>query len=303
MSLTAFFLIVCSAGLHASWNLVAKKNRMSLPFYGIICLTATLFWLHVQIWTPVAVLSLPGRFWLQILCSVGSDVLYCVGLVLSYRRMEMATAYPVMRALPIILTALATAALGWGAPLTAWSYAGFLIVFLGALLMPLDRFADFRLSNYWNINMVFIFLVACGTTGYTVFDSQAQRLLKECCGQIAAPLRSLTYYSLRGVTLSLTLWILTLAVPLCRRELREIVSSGHLRNGILAGCFASFSYVLVLCAMNYVTNVSYVQVFRQLGLPIGMALGVLVLKEHCTRTKVWGVTLILAGLAVSVLRW
>ena len=45
MSFTALILIVCSAGLHASWNLVAKKNRMSLPFYAIICATAALFWL------------------------------------------------------------------------------------------------------------------------------------------------------------------------------------------------------------------------------------------------------------------
>ena len=53
--------------------------------------------------------------------------------------------------------------------------------------------------------------------------------------------------------------------------------------------------------MNYVTNVSYVQVFRQLGLPIGMCLGVLILKERCTLNKVIGLILILTGLAVSVI--
>jgi len=303
MSFTAFLLIVCSAGLHASWNLVAKKNRMSIPFYTIICTTATLLWLHVQFWTPIKVWTLPGRFYLAVLASVGADVLYCSGLVMSYRRMEMATAYPVMRALPIILTALATSALGWGAPLTAGSYAGFLIVFAGALLMPLNQFSDFRWSRYWNGNMLFILLVACGTTGYTVLDGRATEVLKACLSDVSAPVRAMTFYSFRGLTLGVVLWLIVLTLPALRRELRELVGTGHLRAGMLAGLFASLSYSLVLCAMNYVTNVAFVQVFRQLGLPIGMALGVLILKEHCTRTKVLGVTLILTGLTVSVLPW
>lgn len=60
MTLTAFMLIVLSAGLHASWNMVARKNRMTVPFYAVICTTAMLAWLHVQFWTPVTVWSLHG---------------------------------------------------------------------------------------------------------------------------------------------------------------------------------------------------------------------------------------------------
>ena len=70
---------------------------------------------------------------------------------------------------------------------------------------------------------------------------------------------------------------------------------------VLAGLFASATYILVLFAMNFVTNVSYVQVFRQLGLPIGMALGIIILKEKCTATKLAGIVLILAGLVLTIL--
>lgn len=301
MTITAFILIVVSAGLHASWNMVAKKNRMTVPFYTVICTIAMLFWLHVQFWTPVAVWSLPGKFWLLLYASVFSDVLYCLGLMQIYKRMEMTTAYPIMRALPIILTALATAVLGWGKPLSAISVLGFLIVFAGALLMPQNSFSDLKLSNYLNRNMLFILLIACGTTGYTIFDSQAQLVLKACAADISSPLRSLAYYSTRGMALSSTLWLICLSVTANRRDLLAFRDRALLKQGILAGIFASFSYVLVVCAMNYVTNVSYVQVFRQLGLPIGMGLGVLILKEHCTPVKILGVALILAGLAISVL--
>ena len=301
MTLTAFILIVLSAGLHASWNMVARKNRMTVPFYAVICTTAMLFWIHVQFWTPVTVWKMPGRFWLMLYASVLSDVIYCLGLMQIYKRMEMATAYPVMRALPIILTALATFVLGWGKPLTALSCLGFLIVFSGALLMPLNSFSDFKLSNYLNLNMLFILVVACGTTGYTIFDSQAQHVLKGCIPDISAPIRSLTYYSTRGMALSSTLWIVCLPFKSARQDVLAFRDRKLLLQGMLAGLFASFSYALVLCAMNYVTNVSYVQVFRQLGLPIGMCLGVLILKERCTLNKVVGLILILAGLVVSVI--
>ena len=302
MSLMAFVLIVVSAGLHASWNLVAKKNRMTIPFYALICTSAMLFWIHVQFWTPVGLAGLPGTFWMFLMLSVFSDVLYCAGLMQIYKRMEMATAYPVMRALPIILTAIATSLLGWGKPLTVFSYLGFFVVFCGALLMPQTSFSDFKLSNYLNRNMLFILVVACGTTGYTIFDSQAQKILSGCIQNIAAPIRSLTYYSTRGIMLSSTLWLVCLSMKTTRKDIVEMVTGKTWRQGILAGIFASFSYALVLCAMNYVTNVSYVQVFRQLGLPIGMGLGVLILKERCTATKILGVILILSGLAVSVIR-
>ena len=281
--------------------MVARKNRMTVPFYAVICTTAMLFWIHVQFWTPVTVWKMPGRFWLMLYASVLSDVIYCLGLMQIYKRMEMATAYPVMRALPIILTALATFVLGWGKPLTALSCLGFLIVFSGALLMPLNSFSDFKLSNYLNLNMLFILVVACGTTGYTIFDSQAQHVLKGCIPDISAPIRSLTYYSTRGMALSSTLWIVCLPFKSARQDVLAFRDRKLLLQGMLAGLFASFSYALVLCAMNYVTNVSYVQVFRQLGLPIGMCLGVLILKERCTLNKVVGLILILAGLVVSVI--
>ena len=52
MTFTAFFLIVFSAVLHASWNLVAKRSSMSLSFYTLIGVAACTIWLHVQFWTP-----------------------------------------------------------------------------------------------------------------------------------------------------------------------------------------------------------------------------------------------------------
>lgn len=298
MSFFAFVLILSSAVLHASWNLVAKRNRMSVPFYTLICSTAMLIWCHVIFWTPIDFFALPARFWVYLCCSVSFDLLYCYGLMMSYRVLEMSTAYPVMRALPILLTVAVTTAFGLGSPLSLMAKLGMVVVCFGCLLMPLTKFAEFRPAKFLNSDMLFVLFAACGTMGYTILDSQAQRIVTAEMADYSKLLRSITYYSIRSVLLTSSLWLVVMLIPSNRAQMRELFVTRN-RTPLLAGVFASATYVLVLLSMNYVTNVSYVQVFRQLGLPIGMLAGVFVLKERCTLTKIVGVCLIVLGLLMT----
>lgn len=305
MSLMAFSLIVLSALLHASWNLIAKKTRMSVAFYTTLCLPGTIIWSNVQWLTPVPVLDLPWYFWLVIIGTAFSDVfIYCLGLTYAYKKMDMASAYPMMRALPILMIAGITSIFGWGEPLPKIAVFGFLLVFIGSLLMPLGKFSDFKLSNYLTPAIFFVFLAALGTTGYTIFDSKGLEIIRDYCVennlQIAKPIQSLTYYSTRLIFLFTVLVIVTC----CSKGERETVKQFWRERNympLLGGFCASGTYVLVLIAMNYVTNVSYVQVCRQLGLPIGMLAGILVLKERNTLVKWVGVVLILVGFSIAVL--
>ena len=210
MNIIAFLFIVVSAVLHASWNLLAKKSRMSLAFYTVICSTAATMWLHTQFWTPVPLWKMPWQVLALIACSVASDVVYCKGLIHAYRKLEMSTAYPMMRSLPLVFTALITSFAGFGRPLSGVSILGMFVVFCGCLLMPKAKLSDFKLSNYFNKNILFIFVVALGTTGYTIFDSQGQRVLLGFFPDLSKPLTSISYYSSRGIILSSTLWICTL---------------------------------------------------------------------------------------------
>ena len=148
--------------------------------------------------------------------------------------------------------------------------------------------------------MLFIILVACGTTLYTTFDSQAQRVLREAYPEVSATMRSLSYYQFRALTLALMFW----AIVGCLRQTREEARGIWRRRSwmpLVAGCCSSLTYLSVLLAMNFVTNVAYVQAFRQLGLLIGMLEGFFILKEKCTAPKIVGITLILAGLVMTVL--
>lgn len=303
MSFTAFWLIFASALLHASWNLLAKKGKMSFAFYTVLCTGPAILWCHTQFWTPMHVLEFPWQFWLYLACSVASDVCYAWGLSNAYRLLDMSTAYPMMRAIPLLLTALVTALLGWGAPLSAMAVIGMFIVFTGCLCMPLKKFSDFNIKNYMSKNMFFVLVTACGTTGYTIFDNQAQGVLKPIAEamEISKPVMSITYYSCRGIALTTTLTVITFLISSERKQWIEYVK--HLNYmPFLAGIFASATYVSVLIAMNYVTNVSFVQVFRQIGLVIALFMGIFILKEKGSLPKFAGVGLILGGLAVSVLK-
>ncbi len=300
MSLFAFVLITASALMHVSWNLIAKKRQMSLLFFTEIVSVSMLVWLHVQFWTPVKIYQLPAQFWVMMLASLTSDIVYTSGLILAYRKLEMSTAYPLMRSLPIIFTALLTGILGWGKPLTPSAMLGFAIVFAGAMIVPLNKISDLKPSSYFNRGILYILIVACGTTGYTIFDSEALAVMRSASEGVEKAVISITYYSTRVLFLSLILWTLVLVQKKFREELKQSFKSFDY-SILLAGLFVSFNYIFVIFAMNFVTNVSFVQVFRQIGLPIGTFAGILILKERSSWLKIIGVFLILAGLILSAL--
>ena len=204
----------------------------------------------------------------------------------------------------LISSRLSSIPTGFGKPLGPHALAGMAMVFGGCLAIPLRRFSDFRLSRYLDRNFGYVFLVALGTTAYTLCDSQAQRVMIEAAEAagtaVSKPVVSLTYYSFRAVTLASVLWILVLGGRGSRAEAAALWRRRSWMP-LVAGCCSSLTYVLVLVAMNFVTNVAYVQAFRQIGLLFGLLEGVFVLGERCTAPKLLGTLLILAGLAVSVL--
>ena len=67
----------------------------------------------------------------------------------------------------------------------------------------------------------------------------------------------------------------------------------------IAGVCCSGAYGLILLAMPHVTNVSFIQAFRQLSLPLGFLAGVIFLHEKSSSTKIAGLLLILTGLVIT----
>ncbi|MBQ6351957.1 MAG: EamA family transporter, partial [Lentisphaeria bacterium] len=251
---------------------------------------------------PLKLSQLPLGFYATLAGTALSETLYCVGLVMAYRKMDMSAAYPMMRSLPLLFTALLTALFGWGEPLSLLAKIGMVTVFAGCLIMPLGKFADFKLANYLDKKILFVLLAATGTTLYTMCDSRAQEIMRASVPTVSGTMISFTYYELRHLAVMVPIGILVLAQPSARAEAMAIRRNGLGAPMMLAGVFAGLTYLLVLLAMNEVSNVSYVQAFRQLGLVIGMLEGIFILKERCTLTRVVGIVLIVSGLVMSVLK-
>ncbi len=298
MSFAAFVLVFISVFLHAGWNFLSKKSSPSAAFYLIANGVGALLWLGFACCSGVSFAALTWKFWAFFLSGMVFEMCYFTGLARGYKAGDISLVYPMGRALPVILTALVTMVFSLGAAPSGLALAGMVIVFAGCILMPLKKLRDFSLRVYCNRLLFFILLAAAGTTGYTVFDSLAMAELKKLPAY-SDVWRSLFYIFMveAGITL-----LLAVQVALSRTERAEFKRLLHHDfQPYAAGVFISLAYGLVLLAMCYVTNVSFVQAFRQMSLPIGVFMGIAILKESCNRPKMLGIVLIVTGLVIVAL--
>lgn len=299
MTLTAFVLIFFSVFLHAAWNTISKSVKPSMAFYSIMTVTAALIWLPFLIfgkWNPFA---MPLRFWGLLLFSVCGEVIYMLGLAHAYRKSDISLVYPVARALPVLMVPAVTLILGLGSKNPdVCAYLGMGVITAGCLIMPLKKFSDFSLKPYCNAVIGFIVLAAMGTTVYTIVDSIVVGMVQQQMGRRnMLDIFSLLFFVEGGLTVGEL--IIVAFDKSERRTLKALLFRSVYPE--LAGCCSSCAYALVLLAMGYVTNVSYLQAFRQMSLPVGFFAGLLILKEKGTAPKYVGMFLIFAGLVAVAL--
>jgi len=294
MSLTALVLILSSVLLHALWHFISKSRNPEFGFFMVFSFSIFLTMLPFLLFSGIDLTGIPRHLWLCILCGGLFGMIGDIGFSYAYRYADISQAYPMARALPVLLTAVVTGIFGFGKHLTPFVFAGIGIIFIGCILMPLPGWRRFRLSAYWNRGMYGILLAAVATTGYTIVDSFGIHAMMSFAPETNRIAGAGTYSCLRELAAFISL---SFAAVLKSKERKHLTKDMlcHFQP-YLAGFFAGIAYLLVLVAMGYVTNVSYVQAFRQLSLPIGLLLGILILKEHATFQKIAGMILILSGL-------
>ena len=294
MTWTAFILIFISVFLHAAWNTISKSVKPSMAFYSIMGITASLIWLPFLIFGKWSPFSMPLKFWLLMLCSVSAEVLYMLGLARGYKRGDISLVYPVARALPVLMVPAVTLIFGLGSKTPdLCAYIGMLIITAGCLIMPLKKLSDFSLRSYCDPVIGFIILAAIGTSIYTIVDSQAVQLVEEQMGRKnMLDMFSVLFFVEGGLAVGEL--IVVAFDPEERRILKELAFKSLYPE--LAGVCGSCAYALVMLAMLHVTNVSYLQAFRQMSLPVGFFAGLLILKEKGSAPKYIGMVLIFAGL-------
>lgn len=297
MTTTAFVLILVSVFMHASWHFINKTGRPTYPYFFLFsaALCASMF--PFLLLSGIKIWLLPPKVLLFIFLGGFAGMLGDVGLSWAYRTTDMSVSYPLARALPVIMTMLLTSLFGWGKPLGLYAAAGMIIIFTGCILTGCSNGGKKMFHTVAGKGFAGIFLAAVATTSYTIADSFGIKAMTEHCSSIHPMLRAGTYSCLREFTVVILLSLIVFPRQSLRKKFdRSLLTSWH---PYAAGAIAAIAYVLVLISMDHVTNVCFVQAFRQMSLPVGALMGFVILKEKPSLLRITGLGIILAGLLLS----
>lgn len=296
MSWVAILLVVLSSAIHAGWNLLSKSRKPTIVFFLLAGMAGTLALSPVLLLNWSVLRLIPMRVFAFAACAGACMALYYAALAGAYRAGDLSVAYPLARSSPILVVAIVVLVLGRGGQLSWMCVFGSALVVLGCFLVPMKRLSDFRLSNYFNATCGLALLAAVGTAGYSIFDDEALRLLRQTPEvTLAKHWATLLYACIEGACAVFWMGVATLLRRAPRRSLRADLRA-NVWHAALAGLAIYAAYSLVLVALAYARNLSYVVAFRQLSIPIGTGLGILVFREPAWPPKLFGVAILCGGL-------
>ncbi len=299
MSSFAIGLVFVSAILHAGWNFFGQRSAPATAYFLVAITCAAVLTSPVIFVEWQAILKLPLQIWVFLFTTGAFQALSYIGLSGAYRRGDLSLTYPLARAVPIPLVALAGLLLGRAAAFSPLGLLGILLVAAGCLVLPVRDFRQVRLADYLQPACLMALTAAVGIAGYTLIDGEAIHELRQMdfLGLNNLSL-ALVYLEFETLTTCLLLGLFVIARPADRQRLQALLfhNPAHLRLAAATGMVLNLSYVLVLVAIGFARDVSYVIAFRQLSIPLGAILGVVVQKEPASLPKVIGISLASLGL-------
>ncbi|MBT3389261.1 MAG: EamA family transporter [Chloroflexi bacterium] len=298
MSITAAVLIILSAFMHALWNFISKRRNPSLAFFFVNAVMVSIVVSPVLVFHRQTLLILPLSFWGGVLATGLAQMVYFMGLAGAYRNGDISLAYPLARSLPVLMVAGLSLMLGHRTEIGNLGLVGMLFITVGCIMLPFPRFQRMRWREYLSVVYIMAFVAAIGTTSYTLIDDYGLAQLRAwLLPQQSVQSITLLYMALQISSTTLMMGIGTLLSPSERRQLRQILKPPRqIVLGLATGLTIMATYGLVLAAMSYVNNVSYVAAFRQLSIPIGAVLGLTIQGEPRYTPKLLGIGIVSLGL-------
>ena len=177
MTLTAAILVFISVFMHAAWNLMSKTTQPSTAFYLIMNFVGGIIWLPFFVMSANSFWGLPPLFYWLFAATCVFEVVYMYGLAHGYKHGDISLIYPLVRTLPVLMLAVITLAAGIGKPFGVITMIGMIVIACGCFIMPFQSFRNISFKNLNGIALIFVCLGAVGTTGYTLCDSEALKLV------------------------------------------------------------------------------------------------------------------------------
>ena len=301
MELTAIVLILISAVTHAGWNLAGKKQVPDLAFFAVALLFGVVVLLPVVLPQIHLLSRLPSDIWPMLILGALAQAIYHGALADAYKQGDLSMVYPMVRALPLVFTALASVALGRGSALSFACLWGCFFIAAGCLFLPLKTFERLRCPCRPTAAVFLALVAALGTTGYSLTDDVCIRALNQSLGQTTSRFSISLLYLFTQTVLALGLMVpATLATPSGRSDLARL-RGRRLRMALVTGVGIVGTYSLVLTAMNFAADVTYVVAFRQLSIPFGALLGFIFLREEIHPPRLLGLAAVCLGLVLVAL--
>lgn len=289
MTALALALVLLSAFCHAAWNLLLKRAGHHEVFVWGMQVTISLLLAPVGILLYLRHPIAPPGYWL-VLATIAMHVAYFILLGRGYARGDLSLVYPIARGIgPMLVPVLAVLTLGERVALPA--ALGIVSVILGIYLVSwwgrFREILDNPLALLRDGGIRYALMTGLVITVYTLVD-------KRGVGHVQPFLYM--YLMTLGVAIGMTPYILrNYPLALVRREWQA-----NFRPIIAAGLLVFLAYGLVLTAFS-LSQVSYVAPAREIGIVIGVLLGIFILKEPLGRGRLVGSGFIVLGLALIAL--
>jgi drug/metabolite transporter (DMT)-like permease len=283
-------LVLCSALMHAAWNLLARRRAHAgaetIFFARMLAVVALLGLLPIGL-SEALTRSLTPKAWA---CAAGSGLcfgLYFYYLARAYSASDFTVVYPVARALPILFVAVGDVLRGRYPSAIGWT--GILLVTAGCFLAPLHSLRDVGAHRYFNRASLWMLLAALGTTGFTLLDKIASEALRQ-----QGPGTAVRY----GYVLYLIAWAAYLALTGVFKTPKPLKTSVGWRTPVVGALLTFGGYSLVVWAYQMSRYATYILAFRQFSIVVGVILAFLIYRERGVVIRLAGTFSVTAGLVL-----
>lgn len=283
MPFDALLLVLLSAMMHTSWNVLVKQAQDRLVFtWWALIIGATLF-VPIILFTT----ALPADVWPYLIFSALAEAAYFIALLRAYQYGDFSLVYPIARgAAPALLAVWAIVFLG-ERPQTG-GFAGLALLLLGLLLVGGGRvWLQRGLSLFRTPGLGAALLVALFISIYSAIDAAGVRLI------------SPIVYGVLVLGLSAAF---TSPIVLIRYGSSNVLSIGrtHWMRIVLVSLLMMLTYIIVLQAYA-IARASYVGALREVSVVFAALVGWRWMGESFGAVRTSGALLIFAGIVLIAL--
>lgn len=274
MTLTAIFIVLVAAVLHATWNALIKTASDRLVVLGLLNVGHIVFGIGLVISSPMPAVE----SWGFILASTVIHWAYYYLLYQAYRHGDLSQVYPIARGMSPILVALgAQFFAGESLPPMAW--LGVVTASGGIFLLSGNVFSGKAPS------VVVLAAMATGLmiAGYSLVDGMGVRVSQSTTGYIG------WLFILEGLAV----------VYIFSRVGRRIfqISRQTLVLGLTGGLVSALAYGLVIYVKSF-TPLGMVSTLRETSVVIAAIIGVVLLGERPWKLRILASVIVAAGVIV-----